>query len=162
MLAALGSQESAWSEAFEAIVVSDAASAAAAATSSPNAAAKRPAPLYTGADSMTVRELKQLANKLTQWQHALKKSMGPLFSDPLRALKRIITHSEQAEKAGQAAAVDEMGEEKEARDSQRADKRKRVAEDTTRQIQISASSKRARGKQPAPASKQAEQSSDAG
>lgn len=106
---------------------------------------------------MTVRELKQLANKMTQWQHALTKSMGPLFSDPLRSIKRIIKQAEEA-----AGTSEEKGEEKEGQEKQRVEKRKRTAEEDGTQKQASASSKRGKEVQSIPASEETERNSDAG
>ena len=50
----------------------------------------RPPPLVKGSSSLTLHELSVYVQKLSQWQSTLTKSMGPLFSDPLRSLKRRI------------------------------------------------------------------------
>ena len=130
-----GLLESAWSEAFDAVVVSDAPVAA--------AAARRAAPLFPGANSLSVRELKQLANKMTQWQHALTKSMGPLFADPLRSVKRIIKQAEEAGARGEAeVGAEERDEQKEGHATQRLDKRKTTAVDEQAERRVGASDKR--------------------
>ena len=74
-------QESTWSDAFAAVLISDAT------VSDPEP--RRP-PVVKGANRLTLHELSAYATKLGQWQSSLTKSMGPLFSDPLRSLKRKI------------------------------------------------------------------------
>ena len=132
-----GLLESAWSEAFDALVVSDSAVAA--------TPAKRVAPLFAGANSLSVRELKRLANKMTQWQHALTKSMGPLFADPLRSVKRIIKQAEEAGANGAAeAGAEGQDEQKEGQEKQRSDKRKTTADGEQADKRVGASEKRAK------------------
>ena len=107
---------------------------------------------------MTVRELRQLANKLTQWQHALTKSMGPLFSDPLRAIKRIIKQAEHGEASGTGAAVDE----KEEAEKQQTEKKKRTTNDSEEQKQVGTAGKRAKMEQSTSVSDETEHKSGAG
>ena len=109
---------------------------------------------------MTVRELKQLANTMTGWQHALTKSMGPLFSDPLRALKRIIKQATTDEGGAQG---EEKGSDGQGQDRQRADKRKRTAEDSAggQKQQAGDSGKRVRDEQLPPGGEDSEQKSGA-
>ena len=110
---------------------------------------------------MTMRELKQLANKMTQWQHALTSSMGPLFSDPLRTIKRTIKQAEERGASGRATTEDKVGQ-KDAQQQQRVEKRKRAAEDGEAQKRTGARGEVTKEEQSAPASEKTEYKSGPG